>query len=365
MPIIHSVEINLLRFPLKRTFSNHAHPVTEINAIDVRIKTENHVGCSFIYGLQKSPYTNVLKFIKEDMLPSLFKINDLTQLKSQWTTFWTSYKKQNSEQDKLYALASLDIAIWDLYLKEQKIPLHQYLGATKTNVPAYATTGWLSLTTNELVAECKSYLKYGINAFKLRLGNNDDVQRVKTLRAEMGDNFILMADANRRYTAEKAAQISEILAPSNLLWFEEPTDYSENQMAKIKKNSKLPLALGENVLEEADFQKICDQHLTDYLQPDLPRCGGITGFQNAAEIALKNKIPLCSHLMPQLSISLVASFENGAWIEYDNLLPEGLFTQDISIQNGIMEPPKVPGTGVEITIESLHKFKTYSEVITP
>jgi hypothetical protein len=37
MLYIQSVKINLLAFPLKKSFSNHAHPLTEIHGIEVRI----------------------------------------------------------------------------------------------------------------------------------------------------------------------------------------------------------------------------------------------------------------------------------------------------------------------------------------
>ena len=362
MNLIHSIEISLLSFPLTKPFSNHAHPLTQINGIEVRIFTEDNMGCSFIYGLHKSPYINIVQKIKSDIIPALFKIPDNSKLPMDWHTFWTNYKNENRNQEKLFALAAVDIAIWDLFTKKKGVSVHNYLGAAQKVVPTYGTTGWLSFSINELISECQSYKEQGINAFKIRLGHIEDLLRVKTLRDKMGKDYILMADANQRYSAEKSAQISQDLLSYNILWLEEPTNYLDEQLIKIKKDCKIPIALGENILDENEFKKICVQHLTDYLQPDLPRCGGITGFIQAAEIALKNKIPLCSHLMPQLSISLVAAFQNGVWVEYDNLLPENIFIHPFSVQNGMMKPPLIPGTGVELKQESLEKYRTNLEI---
>jgi L-alanine-DL-glutamate epimerase-like enolase superfamily enzyme len=346
---IHRVEITLLTFPLERPFSNHAHPVAQIYGIYVKIFADDKIGHSFIYSLRKIPYDNIVKYIKE-----------IAEFRSDWDVFWKNYKKQHDDQERLTALAAVDIAMWDLLTKIQGISLHKYLGAAQTKIPVYATTGWLSLSTSELIAECQSYTKQGINAFKTRLGHPDDLVRVETLRNEMGRDFILMTDANQRYADDKAIQVSKDIAKFNITWLEEPTDYTYETLVKVKKNSKIKVALGENITQESDFQKICEEKLTDYLQPDLPRCGGITGFCQAATIAQQHKIPLCSHLMPQLSISLVAAYTNGVWIEYDNLLPDGIFTHNFIVKEGVMQPPDISGTGVELTPDALKKFHAAS-----
>ena len=40
----------------------------------------------------------------------------------------------------------------------------------------------------------------------------------------MGDQFILMLDANQRYSVGDAMQVSKDLAPYKMLWLEEPTE---------------------------------------------------------------------------------------------------------------------------------------------
>jgi L-alanine-DL-glutamate epimerase-like enolase superfamily enzyme len=99
------------------------------------------------------------------------------------------------------------------------------------------------------------------------------------------------------------------------------------------------------------------------LQLDLPRCGGISGFIEVARLAEKYNIALCSHLMPQLSASLVAAFPNGEWVEYDNLLPSDIFVEDFSIHKGSIAPPHVSGHGVELTLDAQKAYTIHHDEI--
>lgn len=255
------------------------------------------------------------------------------------------------------------IAVWDIFLKSKNTSLHQFLGASQDKVRAYGTTGWLSLSLDELIAECKGYKENGVHAFKIRLGHKDDVLRVKTVREVMGDQFILMLDANQRFNVNEAVQISQDLAPHNLLWLEEPTANNLDVIAEIKKGSVLPIALGENIIEEKDFLEICQNKLTDILQPDLPRCGGITGFIRVSDIALRYGIPICNHLLYELSVSLIAAYKNGYMLECDNLLPPNVFTTNFSAIDGYIEPPKTPGNGAELTESALLQYAVSTHYI--
>lgn len=358
MLVIERIEIRMLSFPLEKPFSNHLYQLNEIHAVEIRVHAANLYGTGFIYGLRKTPYIEAIAHMKQDIFPILFEIIDLRDLKDCWDSFWKLYKKDEKDYHKLTALAAIDIAIWDLYMKHQNISLHHYLGAAKKSVPVYGTTGWLSLSLERLVEECQSYEANDIHAFKIRIGHEDDSLRVSTLREKMGRDFILMLDANSRYSPEEATKVADKLRHFNIFWLEEPTECSSKEMREIKASSQLPIALGENIISYQDFEHICVEKLTDYLQLDLPRCGGITGFIEAAALAKKHNIALCSHLMPQLSASLVAAFPNGEWVEYDNLLPPYIFVSDFSIKNGAITPPPTAGHGVELSTDALRAYTT-------
>jgi len=368
--IITEIQVTPLSFPLAKPFSNHVRKITHIKGLEIRILTNvDIVGHGFIYGLSDMPHKEIINILESRILSKLFSenhvIDDATELMAIWQKIWPALKAEQHSQSELTALAIVDIAIWDIFIKSKKTSLHKYLGGAQNKISAYGTTGWLSLSLDDLISECKEYESKGVNAFKIRLGHKEDILRVKTVRKIMGDQFTLMLDANQRYTVEEGIQIAKDLAPFNMLWLEEPTVNNLEEIAKIKKGSILPIALGENIIDEKDFIFICQNKLTDILQPDLPRCGGITGFIRVSDIALKYNIPVCNHLLYEISLSLVAAYKNGYMIEYDNLLPAKIFTHDFQVKNGFMKPPEFFGTGVELTDAALKKYALSSHTIHP
>lgn len=364
MGFIISVEILLVSFPLAKPFSNHVRPITHINGLVVRVFTQGDIeGQGFIYGLSNIIPSEIVPHIKdvmEKILEESTEIENVTQLMSLWKRNWHQYRATKCTPQQLYAIAVVDIAIWDVFTKANHISLHQFLGGHLPKIPAYGTTGWLSFSIEELIAECEFYKQKGIHAFKIRLGHTEDYARVKAVREAMGKDFVLMVDANQRYTPEQAAKVAKGLSVFNITWIEEPTPNCLPDITAIRKISCLPIALGENIIESKDFEDICQKKLTDYLQLDLPRCAGITGFCEIAKIALKHNIPLCSHLLYELSIGLTAAFSHGHMVEYDNLLPPGIFVEAHPVREGYLIPSQIPGNGATLTEQALKKYKTDS-----
>lgn len=361
MSIITNVHITTLSFPLKKPFSNHIRKITHIKGMVLQIYASGGIiGQGFIYGLSDMPYKEIIDIITNKFISRLSidcdSFEDIKQLMSYWEKEWASLKTKSNTQSELTALSIIDIAIWDVFLQSLNTSLYQYLGSAQEKIAVYGTTGWLSLSSDELIAECKEYKSNGVMAFKARIGHEEDYSRIKQLREAMGSEFMLMLDANQRYSVEEAAKISIDFLPFKLIWLEEPTKNNLDEIRRIKQSSSLPLALGENIIEEKDFEIICQEGLTDILQPDLPRCGGITGFIKVVELALKYNIPVCNHLLYELSLNIVAAYKNGHMIEYDNLLPIDVFTHSFKVVDGYIMPSKTIGTGVELTDQAMKKY---------
>lgn len=362
MKFIINAEIISVSFPVGKSFSNHVRPITHINGLVTRLFTKDEIeGQGFIYGLSNIVPPNIVPHVKNILEKLSEESNDIensAQLMSHWNRCWHVYRSVKCTPEELYAIAVVDIAIWDIFTKANRISLHQFLGGHLPKIPAYGTTGWLSFSIQELIEECEFYKQRGVHAFKLRLGHAEDYARVKAIREAMGKDFMLMVDANQRYTPEQAAKIAQDLSEFNITWIEEPTRNHLAEIAEIRKNSCLPIALGENIIEKEAFEAICQRKLTDYLQLDIPRCAGITGFCEIAKMALKYHIPLCSHLLYELSVSLIAAFPHGYMVEYDNLLPSDIFVESHTVREGYLIPPTAPGNGATLTERALIKYKT-------
>lgn len=359
-----TLHIKRLQFPLAKPFSTNIKTVYAVDGIFLSLQTtDGLVGNSFIHTIGEMPCDAIIKHVH-----ALYR--DIVQQRalasvSTWKTFWSHYYHKRNLFEKnnrtaAFALAALDIAVWDLFSKEQKKPLYQLLNNSSTEsvsaIRVYGTTGWLSLDEKALIQECEKYAERGIKAFKIRLGHAKDYERVRAVRKAMGDDYVLMLDATEQFTVHEAIAIAKKMTELNITWFEEPVQSIISDLKAIRQECSIPIAAGENMLTRQAFEVAAAEKAIDIAQPDILRCGGITGFIDIARMMEVYHVPLCNHLLPELSINILAAFSNAYYLEYDDLLPENIFNDTIILKNGYRQVSSIVGNGVNLTNDVLAHF---------
>ena len=97
------------------------------------------------------------------------------------------------------AISAVDIALWDLRARRQEAALWRLLGGFDPRVPCYAGGIDLDFTLDALLRQTDDNLARGFRAIKMKVGRaslHEDVERVRAMRAHLGQGFPLMADAN-------------------------------------------------------------------------------------------------------------------------------------------------------------------------
>ncbi len=317
--------------------------------IFVEIETEDGlVGTGYAYTIGTGGRA-VLALLREDLLGRLLG-EDAREVEGLWQSlFWATHGTVVGAITSL-ALAAVDTALWDLRCLAAGQPLWRLAGGARRRVPLYDTEGgWLQLSTEEVVAGARASVARGWPGVKLKVGKADadeDVERLRAVRAAVGPRVHLMADANQCFTAAEAKRRARLFEPFDLFWFEEPLPAEDIAgHARLAASTSIPIAVGESLYSLSHFREYLAAGACGVVQVDVARIGGITPWLKTAHLAEAFNVAVAPHFLMELHVSLAAAVPNALYVEHiPQLRP--LTTRGIKIVGGSAIAPDEPGLGL-------------------
>ncbi len=134
-------------------------------------------------------------------------------------------------------------------------------------------------------------------------------------------------------------------------------------MVNFKAKASTPIATGEFYYNLAAFRTLVDKKVADILQPEAPRCGGVTGWRRIAELAVSHELAVSPCWFQDIHVHLVATLASATFIEYfpdDSVFNCGrLMDRRLQVRDGKVLVPEAPGLGFSLDRDAL-KFYALS-----
>jgi L-alanine-DL-glutamate epimerase-like enolase superfamily enzyme len=263
------------------------------------------------------------------------------------------------------AQAAVDIALWDILAKSANLPLWQLLGGARPgSIPVYNThAGWLNFSIPQLRDEALKLLDGGYTALKMKVGlpdSGEDYRRVRAVREAIGENTVLMVDANQKWDLMQARMAARRFEDLGLSWLEEPMHPDDIPAHRaLKSATSIPIALGEHVYTTHAFRDYLVSGSVDVVQVDVCRIGGITPWLEVAALANAHGVRVCPHCgdLMQIHQHLVRAIPNSWYLEVIPLWQVGPFKHQLRLERGHCLQPDEPGASSDITAAAMDSYR--------
>jgi L-alanine-DL-glutamate epimerase-like enolase superfamily enzyme len=349
------------RIPLPVTLSDSTHgEISHFELVTVRLRERDGaegVGYTYTVGAGGAA---ILALLERDLAPLLVGA-DGERGEHLWERMWWHLHYVGRGGLAVHAISAVDIALWDLRARRRETPLWRLLGGHDPAVRAYAGGIDLQFPLEQLVRQSADNLAAGFRALKMKVGRPslaEDLARVAAVREAIGEETVLMVDANMRWRVDEAIRASRALADHGVFWLEEPTVPDDLPgHVRIAREGALPLAAGENLHTLSEFRHYLGAGALDFPEPDATNCGGVTVWMKVAHLAEAHNLPVTSHGAHDLHVHLLAAVPNASYLEVHGFGLERHIAEPLRISDGAATAPERPGHGVELDWQGLAKLR--------
>lgn len=283
------------------------------------------------------------------------------------------------------AWSGLEVALWDVMGKAVGRPVSQLLGGrVRERVLAYATGLYYQPTAADPSAarqeEAQGYVVAGYCAMKMKVGGlrpEDDLREVAAIRRAIGDDILLMADANGAYDSRTATLVGRGLEEQGVAWFEEPVQRGDlDGYVEVRRALSMPITGGEHLGSLDAFREYVARRAVDVLQPDVANCGGLSAARRIAALAGAFHVRVLPHVWGT-PLAVAAGLHFAATLpsapptvtptplaqepifEFDSTphpIRDAMLTDALRPKEGWLSVPSGPGLGVDVDPEIVARF---------
>jgi L-alanine-DL-glutamate epimerase-like enolase superfamily enzyme len=364
---IVALQARTVRIPLQQHTAFSTRLVSARDYTVVRLETaDGQHGIGFCYS--GSQAGSLVTLAVRELFAPLLAGRCALDVEGLWREMYQHSLLQGRCGAVMRALSIIDIALWDRNARACGLPLSRYLGGTgAASVPAYASGGYYveGKTPTQLGEEMAGYVALGFKAVKMKVGRLDARQeeaRVQAARAAIGDEVLLMLDANNAWSdVPSALEHLRRYERYHPYWIEEPFSPDDiDGHAQLALRTPITVATGEIEAGRWRHQALLEKRAAAILQTDAAVCGGISEWRRIAAMAAGFGVTMCPHWFHDLHVHLVAATANARYVEFfpdDQVLNfRRLVDTQLEFADGMLKVPTRPGLGFDFETQALEQY---------
>ena len=190
-----------------------------------------------------------------------------------------------------YVKSPVDMACWDLLGKALGAPLCRLMGGAQgETVELYRAIS--QAPAEAMAANVTGYREQGYRRFQLKVGGNanDDIDRIRAVRAVLARDEILVADANTGWQSHDAMRVVNAVADLDV-YIEQPCPSYEACLS-IRQRTSLPFILDENIDGLDKLLRAQSDRAVDAINLKISKVGGLSKARVIRDLCVSLGIPM-------------------------------------------------------------------------
>ena len=174
---ITGLETDLLKRPPGTVYYDAIHPFgTESGSVVLRLTTDAGITgwASSSFGMIAGGPKVVQTILEQEIKPALLGKDPAFPRRIR-ADLWKALEYQGVGGVSQFAIAAVDIAVWDILGKSAGLPVYKMLGAYRDRIPVYSMCGWYYDNDDDLShykRQLTTAMEQGYHAVKIKVGRS-------------------------------------------------------------------------------------------------------------------------------------------------------------------------------------------------
>ena len=365
---IRSITLRYIAAPLKEPFVTALNTIMTRESIILEVKDyDGTSGWGEVVAFSSPWYTEetvtTCMYVLKDYLIPLLEKYPITH-PDQLQTFFAAVRGHHM------AKSGLECALWDLYAKQNNIPLYKLFGGVRNEIESGVVIA--SNDVSAAIEQLEKYSEDGYKRYKVKVNPKTAISYVEKIRSIFPD-LPLMVDANSSFTLEHLDVLKQLDA-FDLMMIEQPLGHDDLMQHRVLQSQlQTPICLDESITSVQTAINACSLESCQIVCVKMGRVGGWKAAVQIHDYCAKNNVRLWCGGMIEFGISkahnaALATLEGfhipGDLSSSARFWSEDIIAPEIIVEKGRIVLPEKPGIGFDINFPILDRLTLSKEVYT-